>query len=320
MPSPTTTLATLRPELRTFYELQYSQAEADFIGPRVFPTMTVPKASGDFGKIALEDLLKHGAGGERNPGGGYDRDVFQFTKDSYATKEYGFEERIDSNEAAMYADYLDSEMIATARATNKLLTRAEMRVAAMFDSTAYTNASMVQAKSNGTWVAGNPITDVEGAVNLVYNATGVWPNSLIINRAVFRRLRLNAQVQAAIESAGAGSSRRAQDVTADMLSAVFDLEVLVAGGSKNTAGIGAAAAISQIWPNHAIVARIATSNDMQEPCVGRTFHWAEDGSQISGVVETYREEQTRSDIVRIRHQVQEKQLYLQMAAMILTVL
>lgn len=320
MPSPTSTAATLRPELRTFYEAAYADIQTDFIGPRVFPVMNVAKASGTFGKREIEDLLKHGASGERTPGGGYDRDVTQFTTDSYTTKEYGFEEKVDDAESAMYSSYDDMEMAATARATNKLLTRSEMRIAAMFDSTAYTNASMVQSKSNGTWVAGNPITDVEGAVQLVYNATGVRPNALIINWKVFRQLRLNSQIQAAIESAGAGSSRLAADVTIDLLSAAFNLEVMVAGASKNTAGVGAAASIAQVWPNHAIVATVAKTNDIQEPCVGRQFHWSEDGSQIAGVVETYREESVRAEIVRIRHQVAEKQLYLQLAAMVLSVI
>lgn len=319
MPSPSSTLTTLRPELGTFYELAYADAERDFIGPRVLPVMTVPKQTGKFGKIPVEELLRHTGDGKRASGSGAWRDIMQFTDDSYATEEYTFEELIDDREAAMYSDYFDAETVATQRAVNKILTRQEMRVAALFDSTAYTNASMVQTKSNGTWVAGNPVTDVEGAVQKVYDATGVWPNAIIMNRKVFRQTRLNAQVTAAIESAGAGSQRRASDVTVDQLSAVFDLPyVLVAGGSKNTAGPGVAASIAQIWPNHVIVARIAETNDMREPCVGRQFHWAEDGSAFSGRVETYRDEPVRADVVRVRQDVDEKQLYLQMACMILS--
>lgn len=321
MPSPTTTLAQLRPDLRTFYESAYESAQMDFVGPQIFPVMAVPKQTGKFGKIAIEDLLRHSQAGARSPGSGYWRDIQQFTEDSFATSEYGFEELIDDREAQMYSDYFDAEVLATQRATNKLLTRQEMRCAALFDSTAYTSASMVQALGNGAWdtAASTPITDVENAVQKVYLATGEKPNTLIINWVTYRKLKLVTQIISAIESAGAGFARRAADVTREMLSAVFDLNVVVAGGSKNTANPGAAAVIAQIWPKHAIIAKVATTNDMREPCVGRQFHWTDDGSEFSGQVETYRQEDVRSDVVRVRHDVQEKRLYLEMACMILNV-
>ena len=57
---------------------------------------------------------------------------------------------------------------------------------------------------------------------------------------------------------------------------------------------------------------MTTTNDMSEPCIGRTFHWAEDGSQPAGTVETYRDETKRSDIVRVRHDVDEIVMYTEM--------
>lgn len=321
MPSPTSALAQQRPDLETFFEASFASAQMDYVGPRVFPVMTVPKQTGKFGKIAVEDLLRHSQTGARTPGSGYWRDIQQFTEDSYATEEYGFEELIDDREAEMYSDYFDAEVLATQRAVNKLLTRQEMRCAALFDSTAYTAASMTEALGAGAWdvATSTPITDVDKAVTKVYNATGERPNVLIINWVTYRALKFVTQVQNAIESSGAGSSRLLRDVTSAMLSAAFDLEVVVAGGSQNTAGPTAAATIAQIWPKHAIIAKVATTNDMREPCVGRQFHWTDDGSAFSGRVESYRQEENRSNVIRVRHDVDEKQLYLQMACMILNV-
>jgi hypothetical protein len=61
-----------------------------------------------------------------------------------------------------------------------------------------------------------------------------------------------------------------------------------------------------------MVCRIATSNDLQDPCVGRTLHWAADGSTIGGTVESYREESKRGDVIRVRHDVDEVVLYTEM--------
>jgi hypothetical protein len=58
-----------------------------------------------------------------------------------------------------------------------------------------------------------------------------------------------------------------------------------------------------------MVCKIATGNDMREPCVGRTFHWSADGSSIGGTVESYREEGVRGNVIRVRHQVAEVVLH-----------
>lgn len=130
---------------------------------------------------------------------------------------------------------------------------------------------------------------------------------------MFRNLRNCTQIVDRIASAGAGSATKASDITPQMLAQVFDLDfVFVAGGSKNTAAEGQTATVGQIWSSsYAMVCRVATSSDFREPCIGRIFHWAEDGSTIGGTVESYREEQTRSNIVRARHDVDELVLYAQ---------
>jgi hypothetical protein len=60
-----------------------------------------------------------------------------------------------------------------------------------------------------------------------------------------------------------------------------------------------------------MVCRVATGNDFREPCIGRTFHWAGDGSSIDGAIESYRDEVVRSNIIRVRHDVDEVVLYAQ---------
>jgi len=128
---------------------------------------------------------------------------------------------------------------------------------------------------------------------------------------VFRNLRNSDQVVERIQSAGAGDPTKPTDVTVEMLAQVFDLPfILVAGGSKNNAIEGQSASPVQIWSGeYAMVCKIATGADFREPCIGRTFHWSADGSAIGGSIESYREEQTRSNIIRVRHDVDEVVLY-----------
>lgn len=310
MPAPSSSLATLRPDLASFLEYDLESDANGYVATQVLPVVNVAKASGNYGRIPIEQLLQDAEVG-RNPRANYSRGNFEFDDASYTTREYGKEEVIDDNEAAMYSDYFNAEQIATLRAFSSVLRAAEQRVAnAIFNTTTWSGAALYTDAS--TWTAaGTPLTDVEGAVQKVYDNSGLWPNAMIINRKTFRLLRNNTQVIDRIASSGAGNRNLASDVTVQMLAQAFDLDyIIVAGASRNTAKEGAAATPSQIWSSSfAMVCKIATGQDMREPCIGRTFHWSEDGSSIGGTVESYRDETVRGQVVRVRHQVAEVILY-----------
>lgn len=313
MPSPTSSLATLRPDLATFLEFDLESEKNGYVATQVFPVIDVQSQAGNFGKIPLEQLLQQ-RDTKRAPGSGYARGNWTFDKAVYATEEHGAEEAVDDREAKMYSEYFVAEQISTLRAFSSVLRNAEQRVAdAVFNTTTWTGSSLTTAVATpwSTLASAVPITNVEAAVQKVYDNSGLWANALIINRKVFRNLRNCLSIIDRINASGAGSPSKASDVTVEMLKAVFDLDyVIVAGTSKNGAKEGQTASPSQIWSSsYAMVCKIATSPDMREPCIGRTFHWSQDGSSIGGTVETYREEKSRSDIIRVRHDVDEVTLY-----------
>lgn len=312
MPSPSTSLATLRPDLaESFMEFDLEMNKQGYVGLQVFPVIEAGLQADNPGKIPIEQLLINGET-LRNSEGGYNRSKFDFKTFSYATAEHGWEELVDARDAKRYQHFFVAEQIATARAYGIVTRNHEARIAAaVFNATTFTNHTTAITNEWDDLVNAVPITDVEAAVASVYDASGLWANALIINRKVFRNLRNCEQIIERINSSGAGSPSKASDVTEAMLAAVFDLEhIIVAGSSKNTANEGLAATPGQIWSDeYAMVCKVANSQDMREPCIGRTFHWSEDGSQIGGTIESYWEEQTRSDVVRVRHETDEVVMY-----------
>ena len=317
MPRASTALSTLRPEIAgSLEEFDLAMDRQGFIGPNVMPVFEAAKSAGHFGLIPLEQLLQTRET-SRASGSGYSRGKYTFTDTSYSTQEHGAEEPVDDNDRENYRDYLDAELVAAQRAYDAVLRNQEIRVAdKIFNSTTFTGSSLTTAVTNEWDDATNatPIADVEAAVRKVWTNSGLWPNTLIINRHVFRNLRLCDEITERISAQGAGSPIKATDITAAMLAQVFDLDrIYVCGSAKNTAPEGAAASIGKIWSDeYAMVCRTATTNDIREPCIGRTFHWSADGSQIGGTVESYRDEAVRSDVIRVRHQVGEQILYTQM--------
>jgi len=314
MSTPTSSLSSLRPDLeRGLEEFNLAMDRQGFIGHRILPVFQTGEKSGTFGKVTLESLLQTRAT-ERAPGSGYARGNWQFETETFATAEHGAEEPVDDNDRRAYAKWVNVDQIATQRAFDAVLRNAEIRAAAaIYNTTTWTGAALTTAITHEWDDASNavPITDVNAAKQKVWDGTGMYPNALVINRKVFNNLRNCTSVKSAISASGAGYATRQRDISVEMLKAVFDLDyILVAGSAKNTAKEGQSASISSIWSDeYAMVCKICTTGDLQEPGLGRTFNWAGDGGRAEGLVEEYREEQTRSKIIRVRHQVQEKILY-----------
>lgn len=317
MPAPSTVPATLRPDLAAFFEFDLEMERNGYVATKVLPVIETGLQSDNPGKVPLESLL-FDADTSRASGSDYNRGNWTFDKFQYATSENGWEEPIDERDEQRYREILQVDLVAFARATSVIMRNQEKRVAdLLFNTTTWNGASLTTGVSNEWDDADNatPIDDVEGAVKKVYEGSGLWANALVINRQVFRNLRNCKQIIDRINSAGAGNASKPSDITAAMLAQCFDLDhVIVAGASKNSANEGQSGTPAQIWSGeYASVARIATTGDMREPCVGRTFHWSGDGSSIGGTVEEYYWERSRSRIIRVRHETDEVIMYPQAA-------
>jgi hypothetical protein len=313
MPAPTSTPATLRPDLAAFFEFDLEMEKAGYVGTKVLPVVETQLQSDNPGKVPLEALL-FDADTSRASGGEYNRSNWNFTTFQYATKENGWEESIDERDEKRYRELLQVDLIALARATSVVMRNQEKRIADLvFNTTTWTTSALTTGVSNEWDDAPNatPIDDVEAAVKKVYEGSGLWANALVINRQVFRNLRNAKQIIDRINSAGAGTASKATDITPAMLAAVFDLEfVLIGGGSRNSATEGQPAVPGQIWGDeYAMVCRVATTGDMREPCIGRTFHWSADGSVVGGAVEEYFSDEVRARIIRVRHDTDEVIMY-----------
>jgi len=318
MPSPMNTVAITRNDLRASVEAIDLFAEMlGFIGIKILRQLDVAAQADQFGKIPIEQLLQVSST-VRNSDGSYPRGEFQFDVDVYATQDRGWEEKVDDREERMYGSWFDAEVLATKRAYWKVMADQEQRIADfLYDTTYYTGAAKTTAVSVpwSTHATADPIGDVNAAKIKVWQATGLWPNTLTINELQFMDLKECAAIKDALQASGAGVQATQGKITEAMLADVFGLDqVLVAKGTKNAANMGQAFSGDIIWSSeYASVCRAATTDDVKEPCVGRTFHWTGDGSQQGGTLESYRDESKRGYIIRVRHEVQEKGIIRQAA-------
>lgn len=283
-----------------------------YIGQRVLPVFEAGLTASAYPAIPLDQLVAYATAktGARASGAGYDRSNFTFTTASYATQEYGAEEPVDDKQAAIYGGMFNCEQVATRRCVERVLNKAEQRaVTALHDTAVITQT----AAAGVAWSLKNtaePLTDYFTARDTIYLATGHKPNAIVMSWRKYNDLKECAQVIDRIKSNSNYNILRGE-ITAQMLALAFDVDqIIVAGAVKNSAKEGQTAVLASAWTDSKVlVAKLATTNDLTEVCLGRTFHYSADGSAPLGNVETYRDETVRADIVRVRHDVQEKVMY-----------
>ena len=290
----------------TFSEFDLAMSRKRFIGPRVLrPFMTGVQAA-NVGKIPVEALLQT-ADDSRAAGAGYKGDDVEFTTFSYATEEHGRKVTLDDRQLKIFRDILNAEGIMADRALDIVLRNYEIDTAsAVYDTSLWTGAALTTAITH-EWddaTNGVPVTNIEAARRKVRAVSGLEPNALICNRDQFWNMCNTAQVIDRIKYWGGDDPKKINEA---MLAALLHLEhIIVAGGIKNTSNQAQSASISGIWSDeYAMVARVATTDDPQEPCVGRTFMWSEENAngpgsdeELAAQVEEYRDEGVRGSVIR----------------------
>ena len=303
------TTAITRYELsRPFTEFDLRMNRKGFIGPSVLRPRPVAIQAADVGKIPLKELLQMKST-KRSPGSGYKRGDFEMDKYSYSTDEYGWEEPLDDRSIAIYRDIIDAEAIHADRAEDFVLQEYERDVAtAVFDTAVWTGAPLTTAIVN-EWddhANATPIADVHAAKEKVVLGSGLDANALICNALQYWNLINCDEVVERVKY----SAKATQEEMRRSIAELLDISmILVAGGLKNTANPQQAASIARIWDGeYAMVARVAMTEDPQEPCIGRTFIWTGDGptslgtdEELAVLMEEYREEGIRGSVMRARN-------------------
>lgn len=307
MPGPSSDVRNLRPDisgvLQPYSEVAVSRG---FIADQVAPASEVAEVSGQYAAVTGANVMQN-VDTRRGKDGHYPQITWEWGKAIYNCLEHGLIEMVDRRDAARYGRWFDAEVAAARRCRVTLMRAREIRVAGtLFNASVFTPASNITNEWDDEENA-DPIMDVHSA-KLRLLARGIEANALIINGFVYENLRVCHSVLDRIASVGSGSPTSKSQVGIEQLKAVFDLKhILVGKGMKNSADEGLPASLVPIWSNeYAMVCRVAEDDEIEDPCVMRTFHYGADGSEIGGVSETYYSDERRADVARVRMDVAEE--------------
>lgn len=297
-----------RPDIEGVLEEFDVQADrAGFVASRLLPVFNVAVDAGSYDYIALEELLQAHSNLDRAPGSSYQRTDFTWQQGTFATQELGIEIPIDDKMRNRYPNF-PMEVQSAKLARDIVLRNIEVAVATALINTDTFSSSNV----SNAWdvpASATPISDINAAMETMFEKNGIYPNTLLINEHVYRNLLACDQVKSNMSGVRDVSQGKLNAV--DLASAFGIDQVIVAGGAKNTAARGQSASISHIWgSDYAML--LKTMEDSASPYdigVGRLLHYSADGSAIGGTIETYRENAKRGDIVRCRVEATPKIYY-----------
>lgn len=286
--------------------MEYDPTENGFIAGLVAPVFKTQKKKSVYPKITRESMTQN-VDAKRAAKSGYKRVNFFAEEGEYACEEYGLEGLLDDSERELFASDFDAELVTTKGVNNLLLIQQELRIKNMlFNTTTFTGTDLYKDWSGtAPWDAAGSdvITHVKTARQKVRANTGVEANALIIGRATLDNLTGNTGIKSAIQYVKELTERELKAALARILGVDYIITGNgVVNGSKKLDSFSS----SDIWPDdYAMVARIVTDpEDFTQPGIGRQFLWVADSPE-NLTVEQYRSEDNRSDVFRVRQNIDE---------------
>lgn len=309
MPSPSPTSISIRPDLvAVLEEFDLEANMAGFIGLRLFPVSEVALQSENIGRITIESLLKQPET-RRASGAAYNETNFEFEDFSYSTKDYGQTIPIDDRLRNVYRNAFDAEVVGAKMVRHIVMQAHENRVVALLtDTSVYDDAAASALWSNKA--SADPVADVLARLKAVRNNSGQVANTVAMDYETWLNCIECASVIDRLKSSGYDDPK---NVNERAMASLFKVpNVVISGSQKNTAVqnvAGTGLSLKPSWPRDKVaVGCVATSNNLHEPCVGRTFHWAADGSSIGSTLETWENPEKRSTMIRARMETDEKRV------------
>ena len=303
---PKSTSIVFRPELTALFQEYFTTRNAlKFVADRVAPLFPTPEQSGEYPIFNREGLVKLNST-RRNSDGGYNRIKGDFGQGTFKTEEAGLEYPIFERNKNKYKRMFDAERAATIILQQNLLMDRETKAAAIFTGASLTNHNVSVAWS--TTASGVPLTDIETGINAICDNCGCMPSdiSLIIPRADFSEMLKTAQIVDKMKYTypGVQPSLVSPAVVAAMLGIK---EVIVCWSAKDSTVEGETISMAQIWTAGVLYLAVlcAPGDPLEIPSTSRTIQWTGDGGADFPIMESYRDDTKRADIVRSRQETDE---------------
>ena len=261
------------------------------IADDLFPVVPVQKQSDTYWKVDAERAELRQADDRRALSGRANRIDWATGSDTYACAEHTLEQPVDD----ALIENADTPIRPKMTATRQLRTRLGVNKEIALATSLATAITATAAVSAGVWslATSDPITDLKTARQTIRNARGVNPNVLALDVDIWDALLDHPDIIARLT----GVKEVTRDAIAQTLAQIIGFEkILVASAWKNSSTT-ATPSLTSIWGTTAIVAYVEPQAGLEALSLGYTMQWL-GGGQDGIQVDEYRDEGTKSDVVR----------------------
>jgi hypothetical protein len=287
------------------------QANADFnklfIGDQIFPVYGSEVKRGIYMTAQLADAqLLNADARARAAGAGYDRFDSKYDTDTFDCVEYGGEVVIDDSYESEVARFMNLEATEAMKLERRYHLAYEARIkTASFNSSTFTTTAAAVNYTAALLSTIDAPGDIDAAKQRLL-LKGQIANAVWMSNPVFQRIRRSTLMQNQIYGVvPRGANQKALPGVADVAQALGVDNLYIGNAPYNSAAEGAAYSGSFIWNNTYIAVGVIQGGEFQAGGVGRTIQWTKDTTGLF-TPETYRSDERRSNILRIRQHVAEK--------------
>ena len=287
------------------------QANADFnklfIADQILPVKGEDVKRGIYmrAKLANAELL-NGDAAPRANGDAYQRVNRKYDTDTFDAIEYGLESVIDDAYESEVERFMNLEATEASLLMRSLQISYERRVAAaVMNASTFNATGALVAYTEANLATINLPADVQAARNRLM-LEGIVPNAIIMSQNVFSRIQRSTLMQNQIfgvvpKSAGQFTLPGEDDVAR----ALGVDKLFVAKSAYNSNQKGQTYSGSFIWSDTYVSVAQVMGGEYQAGGIGRTIQWSKDTTGLF-TPETYRSDERRSNILRVRQHVAEK--------------
>jgi hypothetical protein len=287
------------------------QANADFntlfIGDKVLPVKGEDAKRGIYMKanLANAELLNADAK-PRESGATYARVNRKYDTDTYDAVEYGLETVIDDSYESEVERFMNLESTEAMILDRSLRLSYEDRVeAATFNNSTFTATAASVAYTSANLATMDVAGDVDAAKGRLL-LKGIIPNTVVMSYNVFQRARRSTLLQNQIFGVvPRGANQKLLPGAADVAQALGVQELLIGLAPKNANQKGQTYSGAFIWADTYVLVADVKGGEYQAGGIGRTIQWTKDTTGLF-TPETYRSDERRSNILRVRQHVAEK--------------
>jgi hypothetical protein len=270
----------------------------EFVADRVFPMVSVDHQSDKYFIWDKGSWLRNSVE-KRTPGDLYPEGRMKISNATYYADIFHLAYPIPDEDVKNQDDVIELEQTGAEWLAHQFMLNREVQVATDMFAGSIWDDDLTGGTDFVQWddyENSNPVTDVDTYMEAVETDTGVTPNTLVMGRQVFNKLKEHPVLLDKFKYTQTGILNQAQ------IGEALGVTILVGKATRETSLEGAATATrAYVWGKHAVLLYVPASPGKRVPSAGYTFVWNIDGNGLDISISNIREDNRDRNLLKSKH-------------------